>query len=477
MKNSVYYAQTSPVSIGIPIPIQNNIVPVLLPGVEIPSDGCQVRVDVNLLIEATSTVSGLSLEYQVILVRDDQYVCSRHLCHTQSHGTETDIVLLPLSFYFTDVPPAGKVTYSLELLANPHITMKAQNVLLQDCSISATVSKPTEQPLPKDALIVSNSKMGSLFLCTPTKLERSIPTGQTFTAGEWLPDGSAFYGVDVTGYSTMIKLEADTSRLTHVLPPAAYGEPLVSSDSRNVYIADETGVTKLNTKSHDMKRLTLSQMEKAPCLALNRSGSLLFVGLQDSGILVVETENMKKLDLYPVKEANRIQVTPDGAELLAMAGNDLVFVSLATGITQRKGIVESLMAGWALSSRLNMLFVMEDNQHLQIVDLKTKKLFQPLKLPYSPMRFIYLDDNRGRLYVPQWDDHSLTSYLSVVDLSTRSLMATEPIRPGLLAMLSVKGDRLWVSMLNRILILEPETLEFQDEILTGLYPFNLHFRP
>ncbi|MEY2195158.1 YncE family protein [Neobacillus sp. BF23-41] len=171
-----------------------------------------------------------------------------------------------------------------------------------------------------------------------------------------------------------------------------------------------------------------------------------------------------------------MSITEDGSVLVA-AGKEIVFVSLATGTRKRVGELNSPVAASALSSRFGFLCVVDVNKHLHFADLKTRNLLSAITLPFSPMRFLYIDDKRGRVYVPMWDDKSLTSFLSVVDLTKRSLIATVSLRPGLLGMLCVEGDQVWVSMLDRILLLDPDTLEYQDEIHTGMYPFSLHFRP
>jgi sugar lactone lactonase YvrE len=474
MGPSKLFGQTPRTSIGISIPPEM-IMPAILPGVEVPPGCNQVRVDVQIFLQALATSSGIELDYLIIVFRNDEQVCSRSISLNKMNRNQQEWYPLSQSFSFIDVPSPGVYTYKLGILPVPANDFKVQSLVLLDSSLLATVTEQESRPLPKETVLVGNKEMGSMFLCsTTTKLDRLIPTGQTVGTGVWLPDGSAFYGVSNDGFSSVFRIDAATSQVTIILPQGNYGSCYTSKNGKFVYVADNKGIIQIDTQTQNSTHFKIQEHKEPNCFFLHPDGKQLFVGLGDEGIAIVNALNMKQEGVYPVKGVQELHSTDNG-KLLAAVGAELSFIFPATGIIRKVGSLESPVAA-VLSSRMNTLCVTEKNKQLHLIDCHTGAC-TTIPLPLDPLNFLCLDDNRGRLYAPMVDSDRVAT-LVVVDLSKRAVVLAEQIHPGYLSTLKIdKNGRLWAATLDRILLLDADTLETTEDIQTGLQPCSIFFRP
>ncbi|MEH6995064.1 hypothetical protein V7075_20505 [Neobacillus drentensis] len=472
MKPYKFFGQPPRTSIGISIPSEM-IMPTMLPGVEVPPGGYQVRVDVQIFLQAQATGSGVAVDYLIIVFRNAESVCSRSITLNKMNRNQQEWYPLSQNFSFIDVPSPGEYTYKLGILPAPGKDLHVDSLVLLDSSLLATVSGQASRPLPKDTVLVGNREMGSMFLCTTTTFDRLIPTGQTVTNGVWLPDGSAFYGVSNDGFSSMFRIDAATSHVTPVLPQGHYGSCTTSQNGRFVYVADNKGIVQIDTQTQSSKHFKIQENKEPYCFVLHTDGKQLFVGHGDDGIAIVNALNMKQVGVYPVKGVQELLFSSNGTLLVAV-GTELSFIFPATGIIRKVGSLESPAAA-ALSSRMNLLCVTEQKQ-LCLVDCHTGAR-TTIPLPLDPINFLCLDDNRGLLYAPMVDSDGIAT-LVVVDLKKRAVVLAEEIHPGHLSSLKIdKNGRLWAATLDRILLLDADTLETADDIQTGLKPCSIFFRP
>lgn len=470
---------------GMTLPLGDSVIPMSVPGVIISEDHSLVKIDLNVALMAFPSMEGISVDYQADVMRNETSVCSRYIKLSLKQGkvkaqseAEKDLYILPLSVSYVDTADAGNHIYSVKLTPSDHHETVTR---LQHIDLVITVIGPEPTKALYKTVLVPNSETPSLFICSPTPaFDRLIHTGSPITDGVWLPDGTAFYGYNQDCDSGLIRVDASTSHVQSARNIPKIEQLLVSPLGDMLYIVDRFRVLQMNTSTFQFLRYNVP----VSAVVLHPDGTALYASFRQKNgvdsIHVIDTDTMTKKREIPFPYVSELALTDDGSILVGLGSSRMHLIHIETGEVRSVGEVKDPFAMWmTLSSRFNLALV-ADSWGVTPLQIKEAKLLPRIPMEYSLTGKMLVDDSRGLLYVLQRQErYGGAGAVSVVDLSTLTLLHTASLEPLYATSLALDpgGTHIWVSMVDRVCLLDPDTLEIQSVIPTGMFPTGIFFQP